>query len=381
MSLKIAIVTESFLPSVNGVTNSVVRVIESLWREGHEVLVISPTATSPTFMGFPVVRTTRLQLKQFPVGLPLLNMSSMLRAFNPDVIHVAAPFLLGRQALSVARRLKIPTVAIYQTDVAGYMKRYKLNALVPQIDRLIAHIHRKATLNLVPTQDARKYFERLGIESVATWARGVDLERFNPERKNSREVKLLRKKLAPNGETVIGFVGRLAAEKQVDRFEEFVNLPNTVIAIVGDGPERAQLEELFSDSNVKFLGKLEGEKLANAYASMDIFVHCGTEETFGQTIQEAQATGLPVVAPRSGGPKHLIKTNVNGFLVNHNDEDAYLEPVQELVSNAKLREQVGSMARSSVLGKSWHANNRVLLEHYQTAIGSNKANARQLQAA
>jgi phosphatidylinositol alpha 1,6-mannosyltransferase len=346
----------------------VVRVIESLWQQGHEVLIISPTAQGSTFMGFPVIRTTRFYFREFPVALPLINLTSLLRGFKPDIVHVAAPFALGRQALAVAKRLGVPSVAIYQTDVAGYASRYGLSFLRPWVDRLVAHIHNFASLNLAPTQETKLYLEGLGVKNVSIWARGVDVDRFHPELKEHDEAQKLRASFGDPDQLVVGFVGRLAPEKQVSRFQEFFDIPNVKFLIVGDGPERATLEKLFSGQSAKFTGELKGDDLAISYAAMDVFVHCGTEETFGQTIQEAQASGLPVIAPDRGGPRHLIDSSVNGFLVDPDGEFAYRNKLLRLQKDTDLRQGMGEIGRSSVLGKSWAANNARLVEHYFLAI-------------
>jgi phosphatidylinositol alpha 1,6-mannosyltransferase len=166
----------------------------------------------------------------------------------------------------------------------------------------------------------------------------------------------------------VGYVGRLAAEKQVHRFAELAGIPNTRIVIVGDGPERKKLESDFAGLPITFVGKLSGLELANAYAAMDTFVHFGTEETFGQTIQEAQATGLPLVAPRSGGPVHLVRHGETGFLAHPTAVGGFNQLVADLVADAELRARVGEQARRAVLNKSWEANNAQLLDYYESAI-------------
>lgn len=371
MSLRVAIVTESFLPSINGVTNSVLRVLESLKENGHEGIVFAPTAPSGSIMGFKVVKIGRIYVKQFPVAIPHLNLKAMLNDFAPDVIHVAAPFAFGRQAIRVARRLGVPSIAIYQTDISGYAERYGVPGLRPVIDRLIGAIHRRATVNLAPTKAGAEYLERIGAKNVSVWGRGVDLEQFNPEHRSADQVGDFRKRLSPNGEKIVGFVGRLATEKQVERFAELFGLPNVSFLIVGDGPERAKLERLFVGQNVIFTGKITGEELSHAYASMDIFMHCGTEETFGQTIQEAQASGLAVVAPDAGGPSHLIESGKTGILVDYRQPNAYRVAVEKLLAEPHQIKALGAWANEAVLGKSWTSNNEQLVKHYHNAIDLN----------
>ena len=367
--MRVAIVTESFLPSTNGVTNSVIKILESLKAEGHDAIIIAPTSPVDEYLGFPVIRTTNVVFKSFPVALPLINMTSILRSFRPDVVHVASPFMLGRQALAVSRRLSIPCVAVYQTDIAGYTSRYGLGLLGAAGRQVVRHIHRLADVTLAPTHETARYLRQIGVTRVAVWGRGVDTSQFYPQRRTSAATHTLRDRIAPDHELVVGFVGRIAPEKQVRRFNELFGLKNAVFLIVGDGPERAALEKEFADYPVTFTGALHGQELATAYSAMDVFVHCGEEETFGQTIQEALASGVPVVAPAAGGPIALINDGENGFLVDPREPKAYRKAVKKILKHADIRHDMRVNARASVAGKSWAANNAKLFKHYAGLIG------------
>lgn len=368
MKLRVAIVTESFLPSVNGVTNSILRILDTFRQQGHEAIIIAPTSPSSRYLGYDVIRTVSVPVMQFPMAIPGLWLQQALEDFKPDVVHVAAPFMLGGQAIAAANRMGVPTVAIYQTDLSGYMDRYNMSFARPILDKLVSTIHTPATMNLAPTAEGAKYLSDLGVPRVDVWGRGVDLDLYHPNRKFDAEVEALRAKWAPNGEQIIGYVGRIAAEKQVHRFAELFSIPNTRFVIVGDGPERSRLEDEFAGQPVTFAGKLSGIDLANAYASFDSFVHFGTEETFGQTIQEAQASGLPVVAPASGGPKYLINSGETGFLAHPTQHLGFNQIVTDLVESAELRARIGENARRAVLRNSWEANNARLIEHYRSAM-------------
>jgi phosphatidylinositol alpha 1,6-mannosyltransferase len=362
VSLRVAIVTESFLPQINGVTNSVVRVLETLKAREHEALVIAPTAPTSRHLGFPVHQSPNLPLLQFAVGVPSPSISRELDEFKPDVVHVAAPFLLGAQALGWAKRNGVPSVAIYQTDVAGYLERYNLSFAKPVMERLTASIHSLATLNLAPTKLSASYLSALGIPRVGVWGRGVDLDLFNPQNKDLAEAKALRARLGDK--PTVGFVGRLAQEKQVHRMAELFGLDCNFL-IVGDGPERARLESELGHRAI-FVGAKTGLGLSAHYAAMDIFVHFGTEETFGQTIQEAMASGIAVVAPNRGGTATLVKDNQTGFLVDPFLPGAY-EAAAVKLFDPQLREGFGLSARSEVQGRSWEANNAKLLGYYDLA--------------
>lgn len=366
--MRVAVVTESFLPTLNGVTNSVLRVVDTLKKHGHDVLIVAPTSEASNHDGFPVVTSPFVPLGGFPVAIPTPQIAQTLDRFRPDLIHAAAPFWLGGQSIAYAAKKGIPSIAVYQTDVAGYMERYGLEFAGPILEAITATIHKPATLSLAPTQDGKDFLHRIGIDKVELWGRGVDLELFTPERKGSRAVKDLRLTLAPHGERIVGYVGRLAPEKQVGRMLELCGIPHTRLVIVGDGPDREELRDKFAGYPVTFLGRLSGEDLANAYAAMDVFVHCGTEETFGQTIQEAHASGLPVIAPTKGGQRHLIRDGVDGFLVDHATWGAFRDKVSRLVADDVLRRQVSQQARNAVLGKTWENNNERLLAYYERAL-------------
>jgi phosphatidylinositol alpha 1,6-mannosyltransferase len=350
------------------VTNSVLRVVETLKARGDEVLIVAPTSEGPFHEGFPVVTSPFVPLGGFPVAIPTPAITQTLDRFAPDLIHAAAPFWLGGQSIAYAARKGIPSVAVYQTDVAGYMERYGLDFAGPILEVLTAAIHRPATVNLAPTQDGQDFLHRIGIQNVELWGRGVDLELFHPQRRMKDEVRALREKFAPEGERVIGYVGRLAPEKQVARLVEVCGIPNTRVVIVGDGPDRAELEDRFSGYPVTFTGRLQGEDVANAYAAMDVFVHCGTEETFGQTIQEAHAAGLPVIAPTKGGQRHLIRDGVDGFLVDHARWGAFREKAWTLTQDDLLRHEFSRRARQAVAGKTWEKNNEALLRFYDSVL-------------
>lgn len=371
--MRVAIVSESFLPTLNGVTNSVIKVLDHLRAAGHDAMVIAPAAGAPkTYAGFPVHQVPAIAYRQFPVGLPNVFVQKLISDFAPDVVHAASPFLLGAQAIASARRLDLPSVAIFQTDVAGYARRNNLGPATKFAWRLIRWVHDGADLTLVPSSASMSDLRGAGVERLDRWGRGVDLATYHPRNRTAPEARELRARLAPQGETVIGYVGRIAPEKQIERLSALRGMPGIRIAIVGDGPSLPLVRKALKGMPVTFLGSLRGPWLAAAYASFDTFVHTGTEETFGQTLQEAHASGLPVVAPRSGGPIDLVDHGGDGFLFAPHDDAAMRSLIEVLVADLSLRSRMGEAGRRRVLSRSWDAICSELLGHYDHVIGARR---------
>jgi phosphatidylinositol alpha 1,6-mannosyltransferase len=366
--MRVAVVSESFLPTVNGVTTSVCRVLEQLAAAGHEAMVISPAAPkAPShYAGFPVHTVPAMAYRQFPVGLPSPQLARLLADFQPDVLHAASPFLLGAQAIAAANRMGVASVAIYQTDVAGYARRNRLGLAVNAAWRLLKWVHDGATLTLAPSTSSMADLESAGFERLARWGRGVDLERYHPNNRLSPLSRRYREFLSPDGEVVVGYIGRIAPEKQVERLRCLRGIPGMRLAIVGDGPATPSVHKALRPLPVTYLGRLAGEELAAAYAALDVFVHTGEEETFGQTVQEAHASGLPVVAPAAGGPLDLVDFGVDGYLFR-DDHELRLQ-VRSLVGDAVQRLRMGEAGRRAVLGRSWAAICDELFAHYEAAI-------------
>jgi phosphatidylinositol alpha 1,6-mannosyltransferase len=367
--MRVAVVTESFLPTINGVSTSVSQVLRHLRREGHDAIVLVPAAGAPAeFEGFAVHEMPAVAYRQFPVGLPNPAVARLLADFRPDVLHAASPFLLGAQAIAAANRLGIPSVAIYQTDVAGYARRNRLAGASALAWRTMRWIHNGADLTLGPSSAAIADLERAGVERVHRWGRGVDLERYHPRNRTRAGAVELRRRLSPSGEVVVGYVGRVAPEKQLERFAAMRGLDGIRLAIVGDGPSLPELRRRLRGIDVDYLGTLRGDALADAYAAFDLFVHPGTEETFGQTLQEAHASGLPVLAPHAGGPIDLVEHGVDGYLFDAVGEERMRLLAGALVGDAALRARLGEAGRRKVLGRSWEAVCGDLVGFYRRAM-------------
>lgn len=358
--------TESFLPTVNGVTTSVCKVLEHLARTGREAMVIAPRCGAPTSVhGAPVFEVPSVAYREFPVGMPSPQVHALLDRFRPDVVHAASPFLLGGQAIAEARRMGIPSVAIYQTDVAGFARRNRLGAGSAFAWRMVRRIHNQADRTLAPSTAAIADLQGAGVDRVARWGRGVDLDGFHPDYRATAAAKALRQRIAPNGETIVGYVGRVAPEKGLERLRALEGIAGVRLAIVGDGPGMPSVRRALSRMHPVFLGQRTGAELSAAYAAFDVFVHTGAEETFGQTLQEAAAAGLPVVAPRAGGPIDLVDHGTSGYLFEPDDASALRSAITTLATDPALRARMGEAGRRRVLERSWPRVCDALVGHYE----------------
>lgn len=375
--MKVAIVSESFLPAVNGVTNTVRHCADRLLATGHEVMIVAPGPGLASYRGAPVVRVRSVGLpgyRTFSVGLPDGAVHKALADFRPDVVHLASPFALGYVGLRAARRLDIPTVAVYQTDVAGFARQYGVpgDALV---DRWVARLHRRADRNLVPSSASATQLRRLGVDDVHLWRRGVDLSLFDPSHRNDELHARWSRRSSGDPQVVVGYVGRLAAEKEVHRLEEVARVPGVRLVVVGDGPERAHLEKVLPGA--KFTGMLTGSDLAGAFASLDVFVHTGTHETFCQTVQEAQASGVAVVAPAAGGPLDLVRHDATGMLYDPDDTRALRRTVATLAGDPALRARLAGAGRHDVQGRTWErVVDELVTTHYPAVLRRRQPAAR-----
>ena len=367
--MRVAIVAESFLPEVNGVSNSVIRVLEHLRRTGHEALVIAPDTPPGQPRAdriYDGIRVHRVPSRMFPkvttlpLGVPAPRLVKVLRGFDPHVVHLASPALLGYGGVRAARWLGVPTVAVYQTDVPGFAASYGIPMTARAAWAWFRHLHGLADRTLAPSSVTMESLVAHRFPRVHRWARGVDVLRFAPSARD----EALRRQWSPQGKPVVGFVGRLAPEKHVERLIGLAANDEVQLVIVGDGVDRIKLQSAMPTA--VFTGALYGDELAAAYASMDVFVHPGEHETFCQVVQEALASGLPVIAPDAGGPRDLVTPWRTGLLLAVNEFESRLpDAVAHLIAE---RPRYALAARRSVVGRSWPVICDELLGHYEAVL-------------
>ncbi|MDL9936051.1 glycosyltransferase family 1 protein [Gordonia sp. ABSL1-1] len=378
--MRVAIVAESFLPHINGVVNSVLRVVDHLETHGHEGVVIAPDtprgeAGGPRMVGrrTPVhlVRSVRFPMvTSLPVGVPSPMLYRALRDFRPDVVHLASPFVVGGAGALAARRLRVPAVAVFQTDVAGFAASYRLGAVQHAARGYIRMLHELVDLTLAPSTDTMAMLAAQGVPRLKRWGRGVDIDLFDPARRDDG----LRAAWDVGDRLTVGFVGRLAPEKHVERLASLSGDPTIRLVIVGDGPERDRLARRMPDA--VFTGELRGPELARAYASLDVFVHAGEHETFCQAIQEAMASGLPVIGPDAGGPRDLVTPMRTGFLLPVAEFATRLPEAVGALRDDARRAAFGAAAVHAVRARTWPAVCAELVEHYRDVTGESRGLAR-----
>jgi phosphatidylinositol alpha 1,6-mannosyltransferase len=370
--VRILVVAESFLPHMNGVTNSVLRVVDH-FAGGDDVGIIAPKWPGAdkhlrTSCGRRI-RVRRIASAPMPgyteVRIATTSATTLRRRideFEPDVIHLASPMILGGRAMVAAQKAGVPTVGVYQTDIPGYTARYGMPFLESASWQLLRDVHNRATLTLAPSTATREQLLAHGIERVHLWRRGVDTSLFSPSLRSQR----LRARYAEPGEKLVVYVGRLAPEKQVADLRVLHDMPGVRLLIVGDGPERDALRREMP--RARFAGFRSGTDLAAHLASADLFVHPGELETFGQTIQEAMASGLPVIAPRRGGPVDLVAPSRTGWLYTPGMLDELRDRAGDLLFDDAKRAAFGAAALESVRKRTWPVLSEQLRGYYRRAI-------------
>ena len=360
--MRVAIVTESFLPAVNGVARSVQRVVDHLEARGHQALVIAPGRDAATrYSRTDVVRLRSVPLplcRDFPLGVPSRQVADVLEGFSPDVVHLASPVVVGAHGAAVARDLGIPSVAVFQTDLAGFATQYRLGAASAALWRWLGRLHQDVDRTLAPSRPVVAELARRGFPRVHRWGRGVDTVQFDPARRRRPPTSRV-------DSVRVGYVGRLAREKRVERLAH-ADLSGSHLVVVGDGARRRSLERALPSAH--FTGRLTGEQLGEAFADLDVFVHTGAHETFCQAIQEALAAGVPVVAPAAGGPLDLVTHGVNGLLWRPDRPEEIRGLVEQLVARPGLRATMGAAARHGVRERTWDAVGDELLGHYVAVV-------------
>jgi glycosyltransferase involved in cell wall biosynthesis len=367
--MRIAIVTETFLPSTDGIVTRLCATIRWLKENGHEVLVIAPDLGVSDFEGTPVAGIpafTFFLYKDKKFSFLSHKVKNYLLDFQPDLVHVVNPAFLGISGIYYARRLRLPLIASYHTHVPKYADYYRLSFLKPALWWYFRTLHNRADLNLCTSQSVLAELSEKNFKNIHLWKRGVDTKRYTPFRFDAgiRERLTAGKK----DKKLLLYVGRLAPEKDIEKIREVLEQSDDFcLAIVGDGPHRAYLEQYFNDTDTVFTGFLHGDELASAYASSDIFVFPSTTETLGLVLLEAMASGLPVVAANSGPTSEQVSHGITGLLYNPDEPNDFVQMVSELKDDT-FRLKLGEQARTFSEMIGWDAPSKQLLDFYKETV-------------
>ena len=370
--MRIALFTETFLPKVDGIVTRLRHTIEHLERNGDRVLVVAPEGGLTEYKGAKVYGVPGMPLPLYPelkLALPPIGTKSAIEKFQPDLIHVVNPAVLGVGGIYYAKKLNIPLVASYHTHLPQYLQHYGLGALEGVLWELLKAAHNKAQLNLCTSSAMVKELVNHGIERVDLWQRGVDTEMFQPHLASQQ----MRSRLSQGHpeDPLLLYVGRVSAEKQIDQIKPVLEaIPQARLAIVGDGPNRESLEAHFAGTKTHFVGYLQGLELASAFASADAFVFPSRTETLGLVLLEAMAAGCPVVAARSGGIPDIVTDGVNGYLFEPDDPDGAITATKSLLEARQIREELRTNARAEAERWGWAAATRQLQNYYRSVLNS-----------
>ncbi len=379
--MRIAFFTETFLPKVDGIVTRLTKTVQHLVEAGEEVIVFCPEGCPETYMGAKVVGVAAMPLPLYPelkLGLPGPAVSEALEEFNPDLIHVVNPAVLGLGGIWLAKTNNIPLIASYHTHLPKYLEHYGMGMLEPLLWELLKAAHNQAVLNLCTSTAMVKELSEKGIQNTALWQRGVDTESFRPELRNDNMRKKLLGQYSDEGSLLI-YVGRLSAEKQIERIKPVLEaLPETRLALVGDGPYRQQLEKIFNNTATNFIGYLSGKDLASAYASGDAFLFPSSTETLGLVLLEAMAAGCPVIGANRGGIPDIITDGQNGCLYNPDGENdgavSLIEATKKILINQIDRQTMRKCAREEAEKWGWKAATEQLRKYYVDVLNKNSAN-------
>lgn len=368
--MRIALVTETFLPKIDGITVTVCRFLDFLADQNCETLLLAPDGGPSKYANTPVVGLRGYSVPLYPelrIVPPVANVYKPLKQFKPDIIHLVSPASMGLAGMLTARWLKTPVVASYHTDIPGYTNRWGVGFLRGMVWSYFRWIHNHAELNLTPSAFTMNELETHGFQRVKVWAHGVDTRQFSPAHASTS----MRSRLSA-GETrkpLLLYVGRLSVEKRIDWLHDVLTeMPDIRLAVVGDGPARKLLEDHFRGLPVVFTGYLKGQELADAYASADIFAFPSANETFGIVVLEAMASGLPIVVPDSGGVTDFVHHDRTGLVFKRESRVDFINCIRSLVQDRTRRARLGSAGRAWATDHDWDSTFMNLMQDYRALV-------------
>lgn len=375
--MRVAVFTDTFLPQINGVTNTLRKLIEYYEKENIEYLIFAPEGDEEFHSEYNVERFFSLRLFLYPeckLAIPnLFRLNDTLAKFKPDVIHLMTEINMGITGLKYAKKYGIPCISNYSTNFCDYLKYYKLEIFKNQAWNYMRWFHTQMDLTICPTEETKIMLKQHGIENVDIFSRGIDSNSFSPANRNVD----FRKRLGVDNKIVFSFVGRVAPEKDMDilieSYKTIKEKYNEKVALIitGEGPYLETCKKELPKDTI-FTGFKKGKELAEIYASCDIFVCPSSTETFGNVVLEAMSSGIPVIGADAGGVKNIIVHGSNGLKFKPRDIHSLTSIMEKLIENEGLRHKLKNNGRMTGLSRSWDSIFDKLINNYREVIGNKK---------
>ena len=372
--LRVALFSGNYNYVRDGANQALNRLVGYLLSKGVKVRVYSPTVEHPAFpptgdlVSVPSVPIPGRSEYRLPIALPA-RVRRDLEAFNPDLVHVSSPDIVGHRAVTWARKRKIAVVASVHTRFETYLEYYHLQALEPLVRAGLRRFYHRCEVVLAPAPStAAMLREQRMNRDIKMWTRGIDRHQFNPER---RDMEWRRAQGIADDEMVIAFLGRIVMEKGLDVFADAIHafaplgLKHRVLAI-GDGPARPWFEQQLPDAI--FTGQQTGTDLARALASADVFLNPSVTEAFGNVTLEAMACALPVLAAESTGATNLVNNGVTGTLVHGARPEEFADALAAYARDPELRRKHGEAGLAVAKTMDWDTINSAVIRAYKHAI-------------
>ncbi len=370
--MKILYISETFLPKIDGVVTRLTYTIKNLHEMGHQTMIIAPDGGMESYDGAKVLGVPYVRLpfyKDFKVGLPQTYLKNYINEFDPDLIHLLSPFLLGSSVMKYGLKNDIPIVTSNHLHISKYIDFYNLHFASNFFWRMAKNTNEQADLSLCPSQEMIREFNNHEIEDLRLWRRGVDTELFSPEKYSAA----MRSRLTdghPEAPLII-YAGRLSDEKEIYMLRPILEeFPSVRAAIIGNGPIKEKLQKWFEGTPTTFTGFLEGEELAQAYASADVFVFPSQSETLGLVALEAMAAGTPVIGARAGGITELIDDGETGYFFDPGSRKDLLEKAALLLEDPEHLKTMSERTHREAQRWSWRKATEELYELYREVLES-----------
>jgi phosphatidylinositol alpha 1,6-mannosyltransferase len=372
--LRVALFSGNYNYVRDGANQALNRLAGHLLSQGVQLRVYSPTVEHPAFpptgdlVDVPAIPIPGRSEYRFPLWLTG-RIRRDLEQFNPNVVHVSSPDVVGHRAVTWARRHKVAVVASVHTRFDTYLAYYHLQGLEPLARELMRRFYHRCEVVLAPAQSTAAILRAQRMNrDIQTWSRGIDRDQFNPDR---RDMAWRRSMRIDDDEMVIAFLGRVVMEKGLDVFSDAIHAFATFglkyrVLVIGDGPARPWFEEQLPYAI--FTGQLTGIELARALASADLFLNPSVTEAFGNVTLEAMACALPVIAAESTGATNLVRHGVTGMLVDGTDPDEFAEALAAYARDPELRRRHGEGGFAVAKTMDWDSINAAVIRAYKHAI-------------